>query len=193
MKQDIQRENDDNEKRILIAQYKELQDILREMLIKERADKIEKKFHKIVNDKSKTAFWNEKRKMSKNPVLESLIVKDESGRRVYCPNQIKEVTAKYYKNLYKDSNLPIRPFHTNLINQIKQYSEDRLHKNEPCNNRPTEKEISEIISRKKNGKSTTDLKNEMIKRPGDTMTKYISHLIQAIWNEERVPEAWMNE
>ena len=44
--------------------------------------------------------------------------------------------------------------------------------------------------KKKNGKSTTDIKNEMIKRPGEVMNKYIHELIKTIWNEEKIPNAW---
>ena len=90
--------------------------------------------------------------MSKNPVLESLIIKDDEGKRIYCPNQIKEVTAKYYENLYKDKKPPARPFHEQLKTDIENYITDTSHEAQACNTPPTEMEISEIIARKKNGK-----------------------------------------
>ena len=190
LKDIIQGETDNGKKKDLISQYKDLQDEIKDMIVKERTEKIEQKFQRIASDNSRTSFWREKRAITKNPVLESLIVKDANGKRIYCPERIKEVTANYYENLYKDKNLPSRPFHTQLTNQITQYLNDIEHENDLCNTPPTEKEISEIIAKKKNGKSTTDIKNEMLKRPGDVMTKYVFTLIQAIWNEETVPESW---
>ena len=64
------------------------------------------------------------------------------------------------------------------------------HENDPCNHPPTEPEIAEIISGRKNGKSTTDIKNEMLKKPGEVMTKYVTNLIETCWNEEKVPQEW---
>ena len=43
---------------------------------------------------------------------------------------------------------------------------------------------------KTNGKSTTDIKNEMLKRPGESMTRFIYPMIKAVWEEEEVPKVW---
>ena len=43
---------------------------------------------------------------------------------------------------------------------------------------------------KSNGKLTTDVKNEMLKRPGENMCKFIYPLIRTIWEEEEIPEKW---
>ena len=104
--------------------------------------------------------------------------------------QIKETTAKYYENLYGEKNLPNRPFNTQLKDQIKGYVEKRYHEDDPCNYPPSLTEISEIISQRKNGKSTTDFRNEMLKKTGITRDKYVFSIISTIWDEENVPEAW---
>ena len=43
---------------------------------------------------------------------------------------------------------------------------------------------------KKNGKSTPDIKNEMLKRPGEAMIEILYPLVCTIWNEETVPKQW---
>ena len=54
----------------------------------------------------------------------------------------------------------------------------------------TEAEVSEAINDKTNGKSTTDIKNEMLKRPGEKMVKFIYPLVKRIWEEEVIPKTW---
>ena len=58
------------------------------------------------------------------------------------------------------------------------------------NRTPEIDDIAEIILNKKNGKSTPDLKNEMLKRPGEAMIKMIYPLITTIWREEKIPSNW---
>ena len=70
---------------MLINQYKELQDEIKDLIVKERAEKIEQRFKKIASDNSRATFWREKRALSKNPVLESLIIKDEKGKTDLLP------------------------------------------------------------------------------------------------------------
>ena len=64
------------------------------------------------------------------------------------------------------------------------------HEHLPINNPPTNVEIAQVINKKKNGKSTTDLKNEMVKKPGDSMLRIIAPMIRVIWKEEDIPESW---
>ena len=67
---------------------------------------------------------------------------------------------------------------------------DRTHDQEVYNTTPTIQEIHDIIQTKQNGKSTTDIKNEMLKIPGETMTNFIYPLIKTIWQEEKIPNNW---
>ena len=52
---------------------------------------------------------------------------------------------------------------------------------------PTESEIRDAIQKKKNGKSTTDWKNEILKRGGEEMVKFVFPVIEAFWEEEKSP------
>jgi hypothetical protein len=55
---------------------------------------------------------------------------------------------------------------------------------------PKNEEIQKIIMNKKNGKSTTDIKNEMLKMASDEMTEFIQPMMTAVWQEERIPGTW---
>ena len=186
----IGKESDKVKKENLIKEYKILQEQIKSIIIQEKTVEIEEKFHKIATDNSRASFWREKRNLSKNPMLESLTIKDNQGHRVYSPQYFKEVTALYYEDLYRKKDLPTRDFHLDLKLKITEYSHDTSHENLTINNSPTASEIAEIIARKKNGKSTTDLKNEMVKRPGEAMLGLISPLIDTVWKEESTPDSW---
>ena len=67
---------------------------------------------------------------------------------------------------------------------------DRQHEELEYNMVPTVQEIMNIINNKQNGKSTTDIKNEMLKRSGNAMLNMIYPMIKVIWNEEKIPSKW---
>ena len=137
---------------------------------------------------SRAPFWKEKRQMTRNNPIETITVKDEYGKRK--PGEIKECMASYYENLYKYKPKRSHPYHDEvrqkIQNNIKNKEYDHLEYNMP----PTKEEIRKIISEKKNGKSTPDIRNEMLKRPGEKMIEFIHPLITTIWNEEKIPTIW---
>ena len=190
LKKEIQTERNENEKEKLIDQYKNLQDEIKKLIVEERTEKIRQKFNRIIADKSRTTFWKEKRAAARNPAMETTVIKNENGKRVYSPQQIKIVTEKYYRDLYKKKKLEVRPFHKDLEARIEDYENNREFENYLCNSPPTETEIAEIIASKKNGKSTTDFKNEIIKKTGLPMVKYVTNLMETLWKEEKVPNLW---
>ena len=59
-----------------------------------------------------------------------------------------------------------------------------------CNTIPTVQEIKQAIANKKNGKSSTDLKNEFFKKGGDAMVTVIYSVIKTVWEEEEIPKQW---
>ena len=101
-----------------ITQFKDIQERIKNQIIYEKSIKTKQKFEKMINDKSRNTFWKEKKKMSRNPVLESLIIKDEQGMRQYDPEKIKEHTAKYYENLYKKKDTTPHPYHQEVQHKI---------------------------------------------------------------------------
>ena len=174
----------------MICDYKEIQDLIHNQMVTEKTAYIEEKFNQINADKSRTSFWKEKRKMTQNNTLDSLTVKDENGNRKYEPEEIKECIASYYENLYRYKQKRPHPYHAEvhqkMQNNKKDYSYDQLYYNMP----PTKEEIVQIINEKKNRKSTPDISNEMLKKPGNKMIEFIYPLVTTIWREEQIPSVW---
>ena len=190
LKKEIQSENDKEMKKQLIMEYKTLQEKILDKMTKEKTQSITHQFEKMMSDKSRNSFWREKKKMSKNSTLDSLIIKNNEGIRQFNPDSIKEEAAKYYENLYREKPIIPDPYHNEVKDKIVKYTADRQYENLEINRTPDIKEIHEIINNKANGKSTPDIKNEMLKRPGETMTKFIYPMIETIWNEEKIPKIW---
>ena len=126
----------------------------------------------------------------RDPVLEALTIKDDKGLRQFHPDAIQHHTALYYENLYREKPFPSRPYHLEVKSAITIYENDREHEDFIYNLLPTEAETIEAINNKSNGKSTTDIKNEMLKRPGERMSNFLYLLIVQIWEEEIIPEPW---
>ena len=85
------------------------------------------RLQKIASDKTKTSFWKEKKKLSRDPVLEALIIKDDKGCRQFHPDSIKHHTALYYETLYREKPFPSRQYHQEVLSSITLYENDREH------------------------------------------------------------------
>merc|ERR1712228_368912 len=142
--------------------YKETQEKTRQQLITEKSEKV-------------------KKRVTRDPAAECIIIKDKNGNRHFEPNTIKENIATYYEDLYKNRGYLYHPYHDELKRRTNAYLNNFEYENEYYNTAPPVREINEIIEQKKNGKSTTDIKNEMIKRPGENMVNFLQPLIRAIW------------
>ena len=70
--------------------------------------------------------------------------------------------------------------------------EDLRFENDDYNREPSIEEVKEIIKNKKNGKSTSDLKNEILKKGGDSMVRLIYPLVLQFWRTEKVADQWNN-
>ena len=62
-------------------------------MAREKAQEITEKLEKITMDGSQSSLWREKRHMTRDPILESLVIKNDEGERLYTPEAIKEQTA----------------------------------------------------------------------------------------------------
>ena len=103
---------------------------------------------------------------------------------------MRDYTARYFEELYKTKHYDPHPYHSAVKENIGKFKSDISHDDLQYNLPPTRQEIAEILESKKNGKSTTDMKNEMVKRPGEPMTKLIHGMICKIWEEEQIPDSW---
>ena len=190
LKTRIQQINDIEEKSNLINAYKEIQEKTREQIVIEKTEAIKEKLEKIANGPNQNALWKEKRRVLRNPTMENVIVKDKEGKRQFEPTSIKESIASYYEELYSKKDYEYHPYHAEIEEKVSTYSSDLNYENEYYNSVPTFDEIIRIIEQKQNGKSTTDIKNEMLKRPGETMATFLYPLVKTIWNEEKIPQDW---
>ena len=109
--------------------------------------------------------------MKRNQTNDCLTVKNEKGERVHDPELIKETTANYYEKLYSRKITRTHPHHETVQRDIEEFKNCNYYESEWYNEAPTEKEIKEIIERKKNGKASTDLKNEIIKNTKEQFIK----------------------
>ena len=177
-------------KKGLIQEFKSIHGKVQELISSERAISIENKFNQIVSDRSRCKFWKERKNMVRNPVLESLVIKDKNGNRLFNPDAVKEGTAIYYENLYQKRNLPKRSHHDFVESCMMEYEKNLEYETLEHNNMPSNSEISLIMAQKKNGKSTTDIRNEMLKRPVKAMEEIVCPMIKAIWENENIPSQW---
>ena len=190
LRQRLKTNDDETTRNELLSEIKSIQEKITTQIIKERENIIHSKFQKIISDPSKNSLWKEKKKMSRDTVLEALTIKDVNGNRQYDPESIKEHSALYYEDLYRGKQYPSHPYHQTVNNDIEIYSTDMEHEQLPHNQVPLESEIISIIENKSNGKSTTDIKNEMLKRPGNKMSQFLYPMFMSVWHEEKIPDHW---
>ena len=120
--------------------------------------------------------------MRKDHVLEWLRTKDDTGKRLYDVDSNKENMASYYENLYKRQKVAHHIHHEEVGRNMEVYEEDRNFEDEVYNVATSREEIAQAVEEKKGGKSTTDFKNEMIKRGGEPLIQALVPLIEAVWH-----------
>ena len=190
LKKEISGEKDINTKNILKQQYFEKQRETRERIQEERAEKVRQRFSLMIQDKSRTQFWNEIKNGNRDPPSTWISLKDENGERLIDPEKIKKRAAQYYTDLFAKRDTPHHPYHDIVEAAMEVYEKDNSYDHLDYNQCPTLAEIKCAIKNKKNGKSTTDLPNEIIKNGEESMAKLIHHVMKAFWNEEKLPSIW---
>ena len=174
----------------LVLKHKDIQERITVQIEKERKVIIKQKIVNMASDPSKNTFWKEKKKLSRDATIDHLTIKDANGLRQFEPEAIKYHTALYYENLYKKKYFSPLPYHKEVSTMIKLYKADDTHEDIVYNLVPSKMEVVEAICDKTNGKSTTDVKNEMLKRPGEKMSNFLYPLIERVWDEETIPSEW---
>ena len=178
------------DKDMMFNEFRSIQESLKTKILEERINRMNFRLRKMTKDKSKVIFWKERKKVMRNKVDENPTVKDDTGTRVYHPDQIKEVMASYYENLYSKKEIRPHPHHEIVRVENQSFLADKNNENEWYNQPPSTQEILEIIRRKKNGKSSTDYRNEMIKLTESEIIKNFMPLVNKIWEQEKVPKEW---
>ena len=190
IRNEIRKQPSGEKRQILFQHYKATQEKIKEQLSNEKSAEVSQKFERIMADKTGHAFWREKKSLTQNPLLNSLTVKNKDGIRQYDPTAVKETMADYFENLYKAKQFPYHPHHQTVTRNIVENSSNYDFEETRYNQEPTIEELATIVREKKNGKSTPDVKNEMIKRPGQAMIEILYPLVQTIWRQESTPPEW---
>ena len=128
--------------------------------------------------------------MTQNKTLEYINTKNSDGERLYGAQANVENAANYFENLFKKKEIPFHEYHDAVKTKMILYTNDVSHDGEYQNIPPTKRDIETIIKNKKNGKSTTDFKNEMLKRTGYETIEFLWPVFLAVWQEEVIPEPW---
>ena len=114
----IQCEKDKAKRETLVTMYKCTQAKALDCMAREKAQEITEKLEKITSDGSQSSLWKEKRHMTRDPMLESLVIKNDEGERLYTPEAIKEQTAHYYENLYRKKQFAPHPYHQEVLSKM---------------------------------------------------------------------------
>ena len=174
-KQEIKDSENEDERKNLLKKYKEVQEKVTAQIDKERHEIIKSKFERIASDKSRNSFWKEKKRITRDPVLEALTIKDANGNRQFHPDSVKKHTALYYEKLYQGKSYELQPYHEEVSEKTQQFINNREYETQPYNLVPFKNEIMEAIENKTNGKSSTLIKNEMLKQEKKWET-FFTHL-----------------
>ena len=130
------------------------------------------------------------KKINRNSANECLTIKNKQGKRKHHPEGVKESMAEYYEDLFMKKPVKHHPQHDIIGTKFQEMDQNREFEDEWYNAPPTSTEIKNIINRKKNGKATTDLKNEMLKNCDESFVKIITPIMQASWRTEIIVDIW---
>ena len=163
---------------------------MRNQIESEEIEKVKEKFETMSKGGS-NGFWKEVKKAKKDHSAEWISIKDDDGRRILDPEMQKKKIGKYYADLYTfDNTLEKHCYHEYVKKKLEECQRNRVFENRWYNEIPSKKDITEIIQKKKNGKATTDLPNEILKRGGDELINCLYPVIVYFWKNEVPPKEW---
>ena len=188
LKNEFETEQDKQRKKEKQTLYVNKQKEIRDRLLQEESEHISNVVDKLKMEKSNHNFWNLRRRLTKDDSQSWQITKGKDGKRIYDPEENKENQAMYYEDLYKKRNSKDHPYHEEVreANDYLSQQEDETEND----HMPSLIEVKEVIQNKKNGKATTDWKNEFIKKGGDEMVRFIYPVITAFWKEGKTTKQW---
>ena len=170
--------------------YIQKQQEVKRQLEREKMEKLENKIKKMTSSGDKNMFWKERSKIRKDVTGEWLVTKDECGKRLFDPDANLENVANYFERLYEKQNDMYHPYHDIVKECTNDYMCNTEYDDMPYNCTPTKAEVEEVVNGKKNGKSTCDLRNEMIKKGGQPMIDLIYPLVVKFWHDEKAADQW---
>ena len=128
-------------------------------------------------------FWKERKLIKRDEGSSWLITKDKDRRQIFDPESNKENIARYYEDLYSKKPCKDHLYHAEVKQRVQQLANEVDVSN--GDEVPTEKEIQDAIDKKKKKKATTDWKNEILKRGGIEMVRFVQPVISFGWRKLR--------
>ena len=189
LKEMYQAEVDPIKRKNTIHQYISKQKEMKEQAVKEESQRIAKRFEKM-KETGKNGFWKEIKQLKKDESDKWLITKDNDGKRIFDQKLNKENIANYYENLYKKGEYEPHPYHEAVKSKMLRLVNKDANEANDYDRLPTKSEVYDAICNKKNGKCTSDWKNELLKKGEDEMVHFVYPVIKAFWVEETAPRQW---
>ena len=190
LKKEFERETSPSKKGERMQLYIQKQRDIKEKEAEEEKERINIRFEKMKEDKSRGGIWKERNMLKKDDSASWIITKGKDGKRIFDPDHNKENIAAFYEDLYsKRINKP-HEYHEEVKRGLEKLHADKNAEVPDIDKCPTKLELKEVISKKKNRKSTTDWKNEILKRGGDEMVDFMFPVLTAFWQEEAPPKSW---
>jgi hypothetical protein len=143
---------------------------------------------KICQDRSQNTFWKERHKLMQEYESTWLIIKDSQGKHIFDSEGNLANVADYYENLYKAPPLPDHTYHEEVMCNMDIFEKNREYENDPISAKAGLEEVKKVINKKKVGKATTDIKNELIKNGGDFMAEMVHAWVTLFWECEMVAD-----
>ena len=190
LKKNFHKEQNPEIKKIIKTNYVEKQKQLQEMIRQERQQNVEKQFKDMIESGTNDGFWKQRKKIQRDNTTEWMITKNDLGKRLYDPQENLENVANYYENLYKREVEQNHAYHYQIKSEMEEFKQNLDHEIESYNDSPDLEMIKKAITNKKNKKSTTDIKNEFLKKGGLGIVRAIHSVIQVAWQEEIIPSQW---
>lgn len=190
LKKDFEKEANPEEKRKLLNDYIMKQQEVRDQACHEECERVKGRLQRMEGEHVQGQFWKERKLMKKDETSSWLITKDDQGQRIYDPELNKENIANYYEQLFSKIPRDHHPYHDEVKAALEHLKTNRNDDGGELDEVPTLSEVKAAILNKKNGKSTTDWKNEIIKLGGEEMARFVYPVICAFWQEESPPQQW---
>jgi hypothetical protein len=165
--------NEDNKTK-LQKERKQIIAKIKQQKLKIINNEIDKKTTEIESQKNGVKMFQAVRELTNNN-RETVVVENE-GETIAQPQEAAEIVAKYFSNLFYDSNIG---------------DENNITTNKTPLNEPIEtKEVSEAIKRLKNNKAGSDqIPGELFKYGSNNLSKVLSEIFNQIFTNDETLDA----
>ena len=178
------------EKNRLVARRKELEKEITKKL-EERDEEKLNEMTKRLNDKRNNydVLWKIKKNVQKKKETAHMI-KDKEGNDLTTPEEIKDRTTEYYKELYKPNE--VVEGYESYVETLENFIEQCWKMTDDQNDELNDEEILKAIEDSEDKKATgpEGISNEMLKKGGRSLINSILRMLKMVYKTEKIPDAW---